>query len=326
MDRSADQARGHLRDPDVARDKFRGALVGGAVGESMAILAARIGRWLPIREIQEPTADEEAPRAPYGAQTALTIALAESLLHVGDLDPDHARATMARHWERGPRRGFDPTTASVLERVSVGEEALDGDDPTDVGAASDAVAPVAAVSLFAGGDAGLAVDLASSAARIIDPGPRTAGAAMTYAAAVSMALTAPADTPIDGRAFVSQLRPWVAPGSLDEQLDRLAGLVDEGGPHEAAARLGGADHRSVSVAAAVCSFLRHPGRVRRALSFAMTATPRNAVTATMTGALLGAHLGEPAMAEVWPGSVDGIARLRALADRFVSRLLLHPVA
>lgn len=322
---SSERGGEHVRDPDTARDKFRGALVGGAVGEGMAILAARTGRWPPIPDVT--TADEVATRTPYGAQTALTTALAESLLHVGDLDAEHARATMARHWERDPRRGFDPATASVLERVSAGEVALDGeDDPTDVGAASDAVAPVAAVSLFAGGDTGLAVDLAASAARIIDPDSRTAAAAVTYAAAVSTALVAPTGTPIDGRAFVSQLRRWIAPGGLDEQLDRLAGLVDESGPYEAAARLEGAGHRAVPVAVAVCSFLRHPGRVQRALSFAMTATPRNAVAVTMTGALLGAHLGEPAMAEVWPGPVDGVARLRTLADRFVSRLLLHPVA
>ncbi len=102
MEWGSERVGAYVRDPGMARDTFRGAFAGGAVGESTAMLVPRTGHRPTIRDVT--TADEEAPRLPSGAHTASSLVLDGSLLHVGELDAEDPRTAIARRCERAQRR------------------------------------------------------------------------------------------------------------------------------------------------------------------------------------------------------------------------------
>lgn len=102
MEWGSERVGAHVRDPGMARDTFRGALAGGAVGESTAMLAPRTGHRPLIRYVT--TADDESPRVPSGAHRVSRLVLDGYLSHVGDVDAEDPRAAIARHCERAPRR------------------------------------------------------------------------------------------------------------------------------------------------------------------------------------------------------------------------------
>ena len=69
-----------------------------------------------------------------------------------------------------------------------------------------------------------------------------------------------------------------------------------------------------SVPTALYSFLRYPDSLPKALSFAIRLGGDTDTIGAMTGALVGAHLGEQAIPYEWTSQVEGGEELRQLAD------------
>lgn len=100
------------------QDRFRGALVGALVGD--AIGAAFEGHRGPVpnQELRRHL-DADGP-VTYTDDTAMTIAVAESLLARGGLDEDHLAATFAAHYRRDPHRGYGAGVRVLLDNLHHG--------------------------------------------------------------------------------------------------------------------------------------------------------------------------------------------------------------
>ncbi len=254
----------------------------------------------------------------YTDDTAMTIALATSLLERGELDEAHLAHTFAAGWRAEPHRGYGAGTFRLLEAISAGrrwhEEAasqFDGQGSLGNGAAM-RVAPVA---LFAAGDLELTDGLARRSAAVTHAHPLGMDGAAAQAVAVALALTRSRDQPLDSAGFNEELRAMAREPVMRDQLEGIPPLLkEEAGPEEVADRLGNGVEAHTSVPAAVCSFLRTPGSFHQALRFALRVGGDTDTIGSMTGAISGAYLGASAIPEPWVERSEGAQHLSKLAD------------
>lgn len=303
------------------RDRYRGALVGTAVGDGIG--APFEGQRGPVspREIASVELDHRPLR--HTDDTAMTIGLAESLLYVDGLDQDHLALTFTRHWEREPGRGYGAGTASLLARLSSGTSWKDAAEAQFNGQGSfgnGAAMRVAPAALWAG-DPALAADLARRSAVVTHTHPLGIDGAAVQAAAVATALTHPSTGTIDPVAFLAQLRAVADEDLLAQRLDLVGLLLEEGDVTNEDGRLGTGIEAHEAVPTAIYCFLCHPDSFRDTIRFAISLGGDTDTVAAMAGAIAGACLGERAIPVPWVDRTEAAPAVRHLADRFVARRL-----
>lgn len=303
------------------RDRFRGALVGVAVGDGLgAYFEGHLGP-VPAHDIARIERDGVPLR--YTDDTAMTIALADSLLNAGGLDQDDLAQVFARHWEREPSRGYGPGTAFLLARISAGEHwktaaaAQFGGQGSFGNGAAMRVAPVA---LHAGGNPELSAELGRASAQVTHTHPLGVDGAATQAAAVALALVQPASAPIDVSDFLAALQATAREPVIIEQLDRVATLAEDGTGEDIAGELGTGIAAHEAVPAAICAFLRHADSFADTIRFAISLGGDTDTIAAMAGALAGAYKGERAIPTPWVERTERAQLLRDRADRFAHRV------
>jgi ADP-ribosylglycohydrolase len=92
--------------------KFLGGMVGSALGDAIGELAFRY----PEKE-RLSTHVAEVDTLVYTDDTAMAIALAESLIATGDVDAKHLGDCFRVHFEREPWRGYGPGPPAIFARV-----------------------------------------------------------------------------------------------------------------------------------------------------------------------------------------------------------------
>ena len=121
LEEIVDRASREAVDEDVLRDRYRGALVGAAIGNALGVEvegwnAEAIGRRFPggIRDIDLGERDR-----PWDDDVAQTVLLAEAIAERGRLDRDDLRARFLR-WYRESGRGVGQLTAQVIHEMERG--------------------------------------------------------------------------------------------------------------------------------------------------------------------------------------------------------------
>jgi poly(ADP-ribose) glycohydrolase ARH3 len=287
-------------------DRFRGALLGAVVGDALG--APLEGHRGPVPTTRLAYLDEAGGALPHTDDTAMTFALAESLLRCDGLDEDHLAATFAAEHRRRPDRGYGPGTAHLLARLAAGGDwrqlapAQFGGQGSLGNRAAMRVAPVA---LYAAGDLRRVLELARRSARVTHAHPEGVDGAAVQAAAVATALALPGTLPIDREAFLVAVRSAASSRRLRSRLDLAGELAAAGSPAELAARLGTRATAAESVPAAICAFLRHPDSFADAVRFAISLGGDVDTIASMTGAIAGARNGASAIPRHWVGPDRG---------------------
>jgi len=117
--RSEEEARQPKADPATAtlRSRYRGAILGAAIGDALGAQYEGTARLLP-EEIQYLLTDPHDLR--YTDDTAMTIALAESLIAFGGFDPDHMASTFADAFWAEPGRGYAGGPPAMFEEMRKG--------------------------------------------------------------------------------------------------------------------------------------------------------------------------------------------------------------
>src|SRR5919108_78181 len=120
------RAAGPPVDDDVLRDRYRGALLGAAVGNALGLplegdSRSSIKRRWPrgVTEI-----DPRERELPWDDDLAQTVMLGESLLATGELDLDELGARLLR-WSRENGRGMGAMTAAVVSGLARGQRAIE---------------------------------------------------------------------------------------------------------------------------------------------------------------------------------------------------------
>ncbi len=307
---------------DQLLDKFRGALVGAAVGDALGAAFEGHPGPVPIEGVGEAERGEYA--LPYTDDTAMTIALAESLLQEGGLNQDRLVQAFARSWQREPHRGYGAGTAGLLARIAAGatwEAASRAQFEGQGSFGNGAAMRVAPVALFAAAHPARTSVLARRSASVTHAHPLAIDGAAVQAAAVATALAHPASQPLAAQDFLADVHAAVTEPVFAERLSFVASLVPDATAEQVGEQLGTGVAAHEAVPAALLSFLRHPASYPDAVRFAITLGGDTDTIASMAGAVAGACLGVSAIPERWVERTEGAGTLRALAERLASRVL-----
>ena len=301
------------------RSRFRGALLGVVVGDALG--APLEGHPGPIPDERVRALDGDHVELLYTDDTAMTIALAESLLERAELDQDHLAARFVAHYCRQPNRGYGPGTARLLSELAAGAAWAPAAAAQFRGQGSfgnGAAMRVAPIALHTGGELLRVGQLARHSALVTHTHPAAVDGAVAQATAIALALRAPAVGPLDGGAFLAAIVAAVGDGEVVGALRSLSDLVesDEAPPPAAvAARTGTGVAAAESVPAAIAAFLVRPNSFVETVRFAISLGGDTDTIASMAGAVAGARLGEQAVPARWRQRTEAASLLVELADR-----------
>ncbi len=281
-------------DPNQRRE---GALLGLAIGESLGLLTAE-------RQLADATwlgESKRLDRLATGSDTAMTMAVVESLLSIGQHD---ANDQLARYvaWSQLP--GAQARVPAELKRVLAAwqwarKSNPGSHDPKNLDAHP--VARTLAAALFAGGDPYKAAQLAADVSRTTLQSPLVLDTVRVWAATLVTALSGATKAQVlsmraAGEAM--QGRPVKPP---------IASLLN------ATWARSGSDDDAVSSVAAALQVMSDTHSFEGALREAVRTSP---TCASLVGSLAGAHYGSRAIPGEWTRALPESSTLNALARRF----------
>ena len=286
------------------RSRFKGALVGLAVGEALAAPAVfgRPGSFAPVRDLLG-GGPHDLPRGAWGDDTAMALCVARSLVaSSGACDPDDQLARY-RRWQR------DGEGSATGECVGIGagtaRALVDGRPDGAVPDGTESLARIVPLAMRWWADAGALQDAVRATTAVTCHEPATFDAAMRCAAALLAALRgAPPEDIADVVA---------ADGAADGAAASAIPLVV---PTAATAA-----SPTVVLAAAVRAFAEGAGWKDAVLRAVNQGGPADALGA-ITGALAGAHYGVEAIPAAWRGALAQREALEDLADRLLAEALV----
>jgi len=299
---------------DTSRARFRGCLLGLAVGDAL-------GAPFEGRTRVDPPAFDRWADAPqplrWTDDTAMSVGVAQSLVECRGFDGAHMAETLAGVYEAEPWRGYGsgpPEVFAALRRGAAWTEAAAGLFGGDGSFGNGGAMRAAPVGLVAA-DRAEAVRLAHDQAAITHAHALGRQGAAVQAVAVAWAAQAPGDA--DPRGVLGEVRSAATAPPLVAALDRLAALGPDASPTSVAAALGNGVAAVEAVPAALAAFLRHPRSLPEVVRTAVLIGGDTDTVAAMAGAVAGALLGEHAVPDRWRTRLEGADHLVALADRLL---------
>ncbi|MEX2654267.1 MAG: ADP-ribosylglycohydrolase family protein [Acidimicrobiia bacterium] len=292
--------------------RYRGCLVGSAVGDALG--APMEGRTLVTQAYLDRLESDPGPLR-YTDDTAMTIAVAESLTVRGLFDGADMAATLAARYALEPWRGYGdgpPEVFGNLERGVAWNQAatsLFGGSGSFGNGAAMRVAPVA---LFGHPDTDQVAELARNSAVITHTHPEGIDGAVAQAVAIDHVLGLPLGVEPDPAAMIERVRRYVTTTKFHHKLETVEAIVSTG-DHRRLPVLGSGITAHASVPTALACFLLHLGSFPAAVKTAISLGGDTDTIAAMTGALVGAHLGLSAIPEQWR-AVEGADQIVDLAD------------
>jgi poly(ADP-ribose) glycohydrolase ARH3 len=302
---------------ETIREKYRGAIFGAAIGDALGSVYEGTPR-LVHEEIEYLLSDPHDLR--YTDDTAMTIAMAESLIARGAFDQDHMAETFAAAYWADPGRRYGGGPPWIFEEMMNGKSwrhaslsLYDGGSFGNGGAMR--VSPAA---LFAAPDLDAVAAIAAGSARITHAHPLGTEGAEHQAVAVALALASDPQVRLETAAFIETLLPRVHSEEFHTALCAVAELITSGDRDEAVHRLGHGVSAVQAVPVAIWCFLRNPESFVETAFCAITVGGDTDTIASMACAISGARLGESAIHEIWRLRIEGRAKLQSIADALTS--------
>jgi poly(ADP-ribose) glycohydrolase ARH3 len=283
-------------------ERFVGAMLGTAYGDALGAGVEGVSR-SEIRERFGEVRDFLPHRGAgrYTDDTQMTLALALSLIRVGDVDG----ADCARRYEElfEPERGYGRSAAAVLEALRGGADyRRTGTMFFAAGSfgngAAMRIAPVGLV--FGSGDPDKLRAKVFEAVRCTHVHPEAVDGATIQALAVSLMAHYDGRAPVDSAGMLKRLRKVCRTEALHRKLrDAEDLLADRASDDEAIRVLGTGVASAESVPAAIFTALRHGADPEEALVRAVGLGGDTDTIAAMTGALMGALHGRDHFPRRW---------------------------
>jgi ADP-ribosylglycohydrolase len=312
------------------RDRFRGALLGSAVGEALGTVT----QGLTPRDVQELFGELDALPAAASARRAATprdsllLSVARSLLPDGVLDPERTADAIARAGRRDDPPGLLGFARNLLERGLPWHEA--GENSPE---SMPAVLVLPLALLRAGNfrrlklEAGILVSLTHTH-------PTAIAGGITQACAVARILHTPSST-LDVISFPRALSPVVAGiepergtrpriGRSATTVGRKLGaelpalLLRRAPVQEMQEALGNGSAAHEGIPFSLGCFLRSPGDFAEAVVPAVRHGGDARAVAAMAGALCGAYIGESGIPERFLERLPGRRELGEAAERLLA--------
>jgi poly(ADP-ribose) glycohydrolase ARH3 len=294
------------------QNKFLGGMVGTALGDAIGELAFRRPTKAGLL-----SAVEDADTLVYTDDTAMAVGLAESLIEVGGLDPQHLGDTFRANYRDEPWRGYasgPPTVFSKVERhgITYSEAArtLYGGEGSFGNGAAMRIAPLGL--LFH--EASDLYQMAERSAAVTHAHPIGIDGAAVQARAVAQAVGLDPRDVLSVDDFLEGLSATARTSEMERKLERVQQLVSkDASPQRAAKQLGQgvAVHRSLPFA--IYSFLRCPDSFEDCLFCAVLNGGDRDTVGAIACAISGAYLGAEAIPQAWRGKLENRRRIEELA-------------
>ena len=294
--------------------KFRGAMIGSGVGDALGELAFR---YQNKNQLFACVAERDI--LTYTDDTAMAIALAESLAAVGDVDEERLGRKFHEHFRREPWRGYGPGPPAIFKRVaatgsSYAEAArvlYDGEGSLGNGAAM-RIAPLA-LYFF---DSLELYDKAEKSARVTHAHTVGIDGAAVQARAIALALTATSGEVLHARSFVQELIAFAHTPLITAKLKKVLSLIKaDVTPAEAAADLGLSVAVHESMPFSLYCFLRYPERFEDCLLCAILNGGDRDTMGAMAAAISGAYLGVDAIPTTWQSKLENRRHIEGLGQK-----------
>jgi poly(ADP-ribose) glycohydrolase ARH3 len=278
---------------DYPRCRFRGALLGAAIGDGIG--APFEGNWIVNTDRLQQIADSAAPLR-YTDDTHMTIGLAEAILERGGFDGAQTAAVFARNYAREPWRGYGagpPRIFQLMERGVRWDQAA-GSLYGGIGSFGNGAAMrVAPVALFARGDLERVADLARQSAAVTHTHAEGVDGAVLQACAIALLTLQPPGAKLDRSRLLTGLAPYLRTRTFRAIIEQLEELPAGMPPADAARLLGNGIEASRSVPLALYAFLENFGAFPDCVLYAVSAGGDTDTIASMAGALSGAYGVDP---------------------------------
>ena len=294
------------------RDRYRGALLGVAVGDCLG-RPVEGHRQVSESYLLEVVADP--PRLLYTDDTAMTLAVAESLLACDGFDGADLARRFADEYRRDPHRGYGGGVITIFDWVDRGipwEEAAARQFGGSGSYGNGGAMRVTPAALFAHPEVEQVVALATDTARVTHTHPVGIDGAVAQAAAVHLALC---DTDADG--ILGELDRRLRTDEFRSRLTTLHQALERGDDEWAILQLGHGVAADRSVLTALYCYLRSNTFQQTVLAALAVGGDTDTIT-SMTAAIAGARYGAAAIPAQWT-DVEGSDRLLALADELHDR-------
>ncbi|RDD62762.1 ADP-ribosylglycohydrolase family protein [Ferruginivarius sediminum] len=292
-----------------------GALLGCALGDAIGELA-----FSHAAEEELANAISAQPKLIYTDDTAMTIALAESLIEEGGIDQQRLGQRLADHFAEEPWRGYGPGPPKIFRKArnsnltftQVARDLYNGEGSLGNGAAM-RVGPVG----VAYRDRPELWDAAHASAEVTHAHPIGRDGAAVQALAVGVA-TAHAlhGRRLDPLVTAESLASAAETNLIREKMEAVARLLAEGAPPPKVADTVGrsiAVHESMPFA--IYAFLKTPQSFQESLHCAILNGGDVDTLGAMTGAISGAYLGIDALPIGCRIKVENGAYLETLGKR-----------
>ena len=298
--------------------KFQGAMIGSALGDAIGELAFR----LPDRD-QLLAEIERAEKLTYTDDTVMAIAIAESLIEMGDIDAQHLGDVFYEYYLKEPWRGYGAGPPQVFEMVEeedisyidAARRLYEGKGSMGNGAAM-RIAPLALYYYHSE----RLYEKAKLSAQVTHAHAVGIDGAVIQAQAIAHTVTLNYHRPFSPRIFVESLVRIAKTKEIRDKLARIPELIEQDAAiDEAAQQLGTGPAVHESMPFALYSFLRHPHTfVETILCSILHGGDRDTMGA-MAGAVCGAYLGIEAIPVEWRHKLESSQHIETLARELAAR-------
>ena len=299
---------------DLLRSRFRGCLLGLAIGDALG--APFEGAWFPAPD-QIKAAAANSTHLRYTDDAHMAIGLAESLIACKDLDGRHLAEVFTSNYEQEPWRGYGPGPPRIFKKIRAGSPWDKAAEDIYPGGSygNGAAMRVAPVGLFYFRDFDKLLSAAREQSQITHAHPLGKEGAVLIAVAVAL-VTGGSPAP-DAPEIIRQLKKYASEEVYLQKLKDMEALLETEDAGEIASRLGNGIAAFNSVPAAICCALRHPGSFEDAVVEAVSLAGDADTIACMAGAIAGARLGLEAIPGQWLEKLENKEYLEKLAKELL---------
>lgn len=295
-------------------DRFRGALLGAAVGD---VIGAEVNKeGIEIWEALE-RGLHSIVLSPYTDATELTLAVGESLIQQSGFDGEHMASAFLRRFLFDSQREYGSDLEQIMESLQkevswsvVGGQLIRGKGTFG----SEPALRVTPAALFTFMSLERTADLARRTALITHHNDLAIEGAVLQAAAISILVKHQTDIPLSRSDLVTSLSTPVRDTSLVRKLAHIRGLAPDTSLVEVREILGNGPSAAETVPAALYSFLRNQRSYVGTLKYAVHLGGNTRTITALAGALSGAQLGLAAIPDSWRNQLHGRHELQRLAD------------
>ena len=307
---------------DLLQDKFRGAILGCFLGDAFGAGFEGMSPGGAISRLS--TLSEKFPRT-YTDDTDMTLALAESIIESGKVDPEDIAKKFSEHCDLARGYGIGTIKAILALRSGAAWHQVSRVVFEKGSFGNGAAMRVSPVGLFFHHNVEALRKAAIDQANVTHTHPLGQWGAVMQASSIGLAFLQDPKKPLKKEAVIIELREILWPGPVEYQkaLNEMENIFTQGKRVEAreiARRFGNGIEAHRSVPSAFYLALAYSPDFQDAIRAAISLGGDTDTIAGMVGAIVGAHVGERGLPAEWIEQLEEGFRGRSFARELAGRL------